>query len=163
MKGISICLEVKNIFLIPNQLYLPRLCRCVFECNAVLFCVYFRPAKSSPNCTAIRTITWTTCWSLLLLQGSRGSLQRAASCHRYTLLLGALLTLLGVQEMTLLLLWLSPTTGQKDPLDNVPNFSKGCQQFVTTVVCLTIAAAEQTMRTPRAQIIHNLLRDHWYC
>ena len=36
MKGISICLEVKNIFLIPNQLYLPRLCRCVFECNAVL-------------------------------------------------------------------------------------------------------------------------------
>jgi len=59
----------------------------------MLLCVYFRPAKSSPNCTAIRTITWTTCWSLLLLQGSRGSLQRAACCHRYTLLLGALLTL----------------------------------------------------------------------
>ena len=27
----------------------------------------------------------------------------------------------------------------------------------TVVVCMTIAAAEQTMRT------HNLLRDHWYC
>ena len=33
---------------------------------------------------------------------------------------------------------------------------------VTTVVCIIIAAAEQTMRTPRAQIIHNLLREHWY-
>ena len=85
----------------------------MFECNAALClfqaCEVFSKLHSDKDHHLDYLLV-----TVVAVTGQQGI--TPASYHRYTLLLGALLTLSGVQEMTLLLLWLSPTTGQKDPL-----------------------------------------------
>ena len=77
--------------------------RCVFECDTALGLFQACEVSSTLHCNAMRTITWITCWSMLLLLGSRGSRTSEQSSS-------VVVAYCMVQEMTLLLLCLSTTT-----------------------------------------------------